>query len=68
MEIEKLLEQAQSGDLGAQEELFLRYRPLLLSRSMVEQGFLEDLYQELSITFLGCIQSFSLEEARKRLK
>ena len=47
MKIEKLLEQAQSGDRKAQEELFLQYRPLLISRAMVEERFWEDLYQEL---------------------
>ena len=68
MKIEKLLEQAQPGDRKAQEELFLQYRPLLISRAMVEERFWEDLYQELSITFLNCIQGFSVEEAKKRLK
>ena len=68
MKIEKLLEQAQSGDRKAQEELFLQYRPLLIGRAMVEERFWEDLYQELSITFLNCIQGFSVEEAKKRLK
>lgn len=39
MKIEKLLEQAQSGDRKAQEELFLQYRPLLISHAMVEERF-----------------------------
>lgn len=68
MEIETLLDQAQSGDRKAQEELFLQYRPLLISCAMVGERFWEDLYQELSITFLNCIQGFSVEEAKKRLK
>ena len=53
MNTEELLYWAQTGDLKAMEELFLQYRPLLISRSMVGGRFCEDLYQELSITFLG---------------
>ena len=59
MNTEELLYWAQTGDLKAMEELFLQYRPLLISRSMVGGRFCEDLYQELSITFLGCIQGNS---------
>ena len=36
METEKLLYLAKMGDEGAKEELFLQYRPLLISRSMLE--------------------------------
>ncbi len=65
MNTEELSYWAQTGDLKAMEELFLQYRPLLISRSMVGGRFCEDLYQELSITFLGCIQGFCLEKAMK---
>jgi len=47
--------------VAAKEELFLMYRPLLISRSMVEGRFCEDLYQELSATFLHCINKFHLD-------
>lgn len=61
MEFKKLLSMAQQGDVAAKEELFLMYRPLLISRSMVEGRFCEDLYQELSATFLHCINKFHLD-------
>lgn len=63
METEELLCLAKMGDERAKEELFLRYRPLIISRSMIDGRFCEDLYQELSLTFLCCIQGFCLEKA-----
>lgn len=68
MEIKELLWQAKKGDMRAKEELFLQYRPLLLSQSMIEGHFNEDLYQELSITFLHCIEKFDIEKTEKRRK
>ena len=68
MEFNQLLEKAQAGCNSAREELFLMYRPLVISRSMVEGYFSEDLYQELSIIFLHCIDQFQIDEIEKRLK
>lgn len=45
METEELLRLAKIGDKAAKEELFLQYRPLLISRSMIEGRFCEDLFQ-----------------------
>ena len=64
METERLLYLAKMGDEGAKEELFLQYRPLLISRSMLEGCFCEDLFQELSITFLRCIDGFCVDETK----
>ena len=64
METEVLLRLAKSGNEKAKEELFLQYRPLLISRSMIEGRFCEDLFQELSITFLRCIEGFRMEETK----
>ena len=68
METETLLCLAKMGDKKAKEELFLQYRPLLLSRSMIEGRFCEDLFQELSITFLRCIDGFCVDETKLEQK
>ncbi len=67
MDFEKLLEAAKAGDKGAKERLFLMYRGLLLSRSKIDGKFSEDLFQELSRTFLLCIDRFCVDEVKKRL-
>ena len=64
METETLLRLAKMGNEGAREELFLQYRPLLISRSMIEGCFCEDLFQELSLTFLRCIEGFHIKETK----
>lgn len=64
METEVLLRLAKSGNEKAKEELFLQYRPLLISRSMIGGRFCEDLFQELSITFLRCIDGFRVDETK----
>ena len=60
MNFEKLLEQAKAGDEKAQEEIFRRYRPLLIKNAMEQNVFEEDLYQELSATLLSCSQKFRI--------
>jgi len=55
-----LLLQAKTGDEKAVTEFLMMYRPLLLKESIVEGVFDEDLYQELCIVFLRCIQRFRL--------
>lgn len=64
METETLLCLAKMGNEGAKEELFLQYRPLLISRSMIEGRFCEDLFQELSLTFLRCIEGFHIKKTK----
>ena len=56
MNFKELLMKAKQGDKGAREELFLMYRPMVLSRSRIKGIFSEDLYQELSKTFVSCIE------------
>lgn len=58
MKFELLLRQAQKGDKEAQEEIFQMYRPLLIKKSMDNNVFDEDLYQELSATLMNCIRKF----------
>lgn len=60
MDFEKLLLRAKSGEDKAVEEIFFLYRPLLIKRSINDNVFDEDLYQELSITLLKCIQKFHI--------
>lgn len=64
MEFNELLFAAQLGDADAKEQLFLMYRPLIISRSMLNQGFDEDLYQVLSLTFLKCIGRFKVDKVK----
>lgn len=47
MEFRKLLLTAKAGDQTALEQLFFMYRPLIISRSMVDGVFWEELYQEI---------------------
>ncbi len=60
MRFKDLLLQAKTGDEKAVTEFLMMYRPLLLKESIVEGVFDEDLYQELCIVFLRCIQRFRL--------
>lgn len=58
MNFRELLLQAQAGDEEALERLLELYRPLLIKSAVLNGVFDEDLYQELCITFLNCIQVF----------
>ena len=58
MDFKVLIEAAKANDAKAMETLLLMYRPLLLTESIVEGRFDEDLYQELCIVFLRCVRNF----------
>lgn len=60
MEFEKILEYAKKGDIKAIEEIFKMYRPLLVKQSINGNMFDEDLYQELSVVLLKCIDKFRM--------
>lgn len=68
MEFYELLIRAKAGNQSAKEELFLMYRPLILSRSVIKGRFSEDLYQELSKTLLICIDKFLIYMSEKEPK
>ena len=51
-----LLLSAKNRDTEAVRELFEMYKPLLKSYSAVDGNLDEDLFQELCIVFLNCIQ------------
>ena len=60
MDFKELLIRAQGGDQRAKEAILSLYQPLLLKESMVYGFFDEDVYQELCITLLTCIQRFRI--------
>lgn len=55
-----LLQNAKSGDETAATELLKLYDPMLTKAAVVNRIFDEDLYQELRMTLLGCIRTFSI--------
>jgi len=55
-----LLVSAKNKDTEAVRLLFEMYEPLLKSYSIVDSNSDEDLFQELCIVFLNCIQQFEI--------
>lgn len=55
-----LLRRAKSSDQQALEELLQLYRPLMMKEAIVDGILDEDLYQEIRIVFLRCIQQFDI--------
>lgn len=55
-----LLRRAKSSDQQALEALLQLYRPLMMKEAIVDGILDEDLYQELRIVFLRCIQQFDI--------
>lgn len=60
MNFKELMERAKNGDQAAVTELLMMYRPMLLKMSIVNNKLDEDLYQELCLVFLRCIEKFRL--------
>ena len=58
MIFKELMLRAKGTDKTAIGELLTMYRPLLLKESIVDGIFDEDLYQELCLTLLSCVQKF----------
>lgn len=58
MTFKELMLRAKENDKTAIGELLTMYRPLLLKESIVDGIFDEDLYQELCLTLLSCVQKF----------
>ncbi len=58
MNFREIFLQAKAGQETAVILLFEMYKPLLIKNSIINGRFDEDLYQELSITFLKCVQLF----------
>ena len=60
MNFKQLMERAKAGDSGAVTERLMMYRPLLLKEAILDSNLDEDLYQELCLVFLRCIEKFRL--------
>lgn len=60
MNFEELLLQARAGDEYAVTGILELYKPLLIKASVLDGSFDEDLYQELCIVLLKCINQFRI--------
>lgn len=60
MNFKELMEQAKNGNQEAVTELLLMYRPMLLKMSILDNNLDEDLFQELCLVFLRCIEKFQI--------
>lgn len=60
MNFEELLLQARAGDEHAVTGILELYKPLLIKASVLDGSFDEDLYQELCIVLLKCINQFRI--------
>ena len=58
MIFKELMLRAKENDKTAIGELLTMYRPLLLKESIVDGIFDEDMYQELCLILLSCVQKF----------
>ena len=60
MTFKDILLQAKCGDAPAVTQLLQMYQPLLMKQAIVDGVLDEDLYQELCITLLRCIERFCI--------
>ena len=58
MNFKDILFQAKAGDEQAIITLLEMYKPLLIKTSIIDGEYDEDLYQELCITLMRCIEKF----------
>ena len=55
MNFEELMLLAKQGDSSAINELIRMYQPLMMKAAIIEGTFDEDLYQELTMLLIHCI-------------
>lgn len=55
-----LLRRAKENDNEARAAILEMYQPMLLKESILDGVFDEDLYQELCVTLLQCVDRFQL--------
>ncbi len=60
MNFKDMLLRAKRGEEEAVCALLETYKPLLLKNSVINGHLDEDLYQELCITFLRCVELFRI--------
>ena len=58
MTFEQMLRRAKDGDHEAITSILLMYQPMLLKNAVLDGRLDEDLYQELCIVFMRCIDRF----------
>lgn len=60
MNFKELLLLAKSNESFAINKMLEIYKPLLIKESIINGSFDEDLYQELLLTFLHCIEKIDI--------
>ena len=60
MNFKEILLKAKSGNKDVVEMLLEMYKPLLFKEAIVDGIFDEDLYQELCMRFIYCIERFNV--------
>ena len=60
MRFDEMLISAKAGNKQAVTFILDMYQPLLIKESIVDGSYDEDLYQELCITLLKCINQFRI--------
>lgn len=60
MDFKELLLLAKNGDRQAVSALWSMYTPMLHRAAVLSGRYDEDLFQELCITFLKCVQMFRI--------
>ena len=60
MNFKEILLKAKFGNKDAVEMLLEMYKPLLFKEAIVDGVFDEDLYQELCMRFIYCIERFNV--------
>lgn len=65
MEFKEMLKYAKAYDKRAMMDIIEMYRPLLISKSVVNGKFDEDLYQEFVYTMLICILKFPYPQSKR---
>ena len=60
MNFKELIIRVKRGENEAQEALLEMYQPIISKESIIDGVFDEDLYQELCMRFIRCIDKFEI--------
>lgn len=63
-DFKKLCELVKKGDNQASEEMLTLFNSLLYKNSYVDEGFSDDIFQELQITLIQCIKKFQFNDKK----
>ena len=61
MSFQEMLLRAKAGDEKTKLDLMEKYKPLLIKNAILNGYFDEDLYQELCLVLMRCINLFSID-------